>query len=118
MHVTFACGNLFSKPRNSLTWEFIFEKAGPFEISKNLSKITSYTVCAAIHVDAYLKQQHIMHRNYSKLLAILIFFDNLSNKASELIFISICVSKSHANLEMKRNAFPYSLRGSFQSYSV
>ena len=44
MHVMFACGNLFSK--NSLTWEFIFEKASPFEISenKNLSKITSYTV--------------------------------------------------------------------------
>jgi len=44
MHVTFTCGNLFSK--NSLTWEFIFGKAGPFEISKNknLSKISSYTV--------------------------------------------------------------------------
>jgi len=47
MHARFACGNLFSK--NSLTWEFIFEKTGPFKISKNknLSKITSYMVILA-----------------------------------------------------------------------
>ena len=41
----FSCGNLFSKTNG--TWEFIFEEKALFEISenKNLSKITSYTVC-------------------------------------------------------------------------